>query len=265
MNDIELLNKILEDEDFEKNAAQIISEQIDKELEKKSPDYNRIAELSRQYSEVVDVDDDVINSSREHCQKIVSFAQNHRPKYFFSNFFLAIAASMAIVIFSANCYTVAALNMNIFKALVHYANKGFSVDFTSQQEKSDDPYGIKAECAKHNIFTEVPTYLPDEIDYLSSEYEESGIENSIIFYYGKDNAKLTICYDVFFDPDDASPVNYPSDEFNVEQITINNKPAVISKEDVQFTLVYKNNDTLMTIFTQNIPYTECDKIIESIK
>ena len=35
MNDIELLNKILEDEDFEKNAAQIISEQIDKELEKK--------------------------------------------------------------------------------------------------------------------------------------------------------------------------------------------------------------------------------------
>ena len=51
----------------------------------------------------------------------------------------------------------------------------------------------------------------------------------------------------------------------MEQITINNKPAVISKEDGQFTLVYKNNDTLMTIFTQNIPYTECDKIIESIK
>ena len=193
MNDIELLNKILEDEDFEKNAAQIISEQIDKELEKKSPDYNRIAELSRQYSEVVDVDDDVINSSREHCQKIVSFAQNHRPKYFFSNFFLAIAASMAIVIFSANCYTVAALNMNIFKALVHYANKGFSVDFTSLQEKSDDPYGIKAECAKHNIFTEVPTYLPDEIDYLSSEYEESGIENSILFYYGNFHLKLSVC------------------------------------------------------------------------
>lgn len=70
---------------------------------------------------------------------------------------------------------------------------------------------------------------------------------------------------MFFDPDDASSVKYPSDEFNVEQITINNKPAVISKEDGQFTLVYKNNDTLMTIFTQNIPYTECDKIIESIK
>ncbi|MCR5111999.1 MAG: hypothetical protein K6B38_14045, partial [Ruminococcus sp.] len=61
MTDKELLNMVLKDNSFEKNAAQIISEQIDKELEKKSPDYNRIAELSRQYSEVVDVDDDVIN------------------------------------------------------------------------------------------------------------------------------------------------------------------------------------------------------------
>lgn len=265
MTDKELLNMVLKDNSFEKEAALSISEQISKELEKSAPDYNKISELSRNYADLIDTDEDIILRSEEHTQKILDAARKYSPKKRFFRRFLGIAASLVLITFSANCYTVAALNMNIFKAIVHFANKGFSVEFTSEEEINNDPYGIKAECAKYDIFPEAPTYLPHEIDYISSEYEEYAIENSIVFYYGKDEAKLTICYDVFFDPDDINAVKYPSDEFNVKNITINNKPAVTSKEDGQFTLVYSNNNILMTIFTQNIPYYECDKIIESIK
>ena len=265
MTDRELLNMVLNDNDFENSTAHSISEQISKELEKSNPDYEKISELSRHYADFIDAADDIINRSEEHTQKMLSAARKYSPKKRLFRRFLGIAASLFLITFSANCYTVAAKNMNIFKAIVHFVDKGFSVDFISEEKFNNDPYGIKAECAKYDIFPEAPTYLPDEIDYKYSEYEESGIENSIVFYYGKDEAKLTICYDVFFNPDDISAVKYPSYEFNVEKITINNKPAVTSKEDGQFTLVYSNNNILMTIFTQNIPYDECDKIIESIK
>lgn len=265
MTDRDLLNMVLNDNDFENNIAHIISEQISKELEKSDPDYEKISELSRHYADFIDADEDIIRRSEEHTQKILSAARKYSPKKRLFRRFLGIAASLFLITFSVNFYTVAAMNMNIFKAIIHFANKGFSVEFASEEEIKNDPYGIKEECTKYDIFPEAPTYLPEELDLLSCEYKELGIENKMVFNYGKDEAKLTICYDVFFDSDDINAVKYPSYEFNLERITINNKPAVTSKEDGQFTLVYSNNNILMTIFTQNIPYTECDKIIKSIK
>ena len=151
MTDKELLNMVLKDNSFEKEAALSISEQISKELEKTAPDYNKISELSRNYADLIDTDEDIILRSEEHTQKILSAARKYSPKKRLFRRFLGIAASLVLITFSANCYTVAALNMNIFKAIVHFANKGFSVEFTSEEEINNDPYGIKAECVSGTL------------------------------------------------------------------------------------------------------------------
>ena len=129
MTDKELLNMVLKDNAFEKEVALSISEQINKELEKNGPDFNKIFELSKQYTELANADDDIESGSEEHIQKIMTAAQKYSPKKRSLIHFLFVAASLIVILFSANCYTVAAIDMNLFKAIVHYATKGFSVDF----------------------------------------------------------------------------------------------------------------------------------------
>ena len=65
--------------------------------------------------------------------------------------------------------------------------------------------------------------------------------------------------------EDMQNTGYPSDYFNVEEINIHGKSAVVSKEDNQYTLVYANGNLLMIVFTQDVDYEECQKLTESIE
>lgn len=265
MTDKELWDRIMKDTEFEKNAAQSISEQIEQEMTKKKPDYDKIAELSAQYSELVGTDEEIESSFDEHCRKILAAVQRYSPKRSFLKKIIGLAASLIVILATANCYTVSAYNMNIFKAIVHYANNGFSVDFTNKTVTDDDPYGIKAECAKYGIHPEVPTYLPEGFEILEINHERVGVETTIDFLYHKEDMTIGIYYDIFDNKEDMSSVGYPSDYFNMSEIEINGYPAITSKEDGQYTLVYGKNNILLTIYTVNVPYSECDKIIESIR
>lgn len=265
MTNKELLEKITEDIHLDRREAEAVSEEIDRELAKKKPDYDKIAALSNQYCEIIGADEEVDSSSEEHCRRILEAARNYNPKKRMFKRVLAIAASLTFVVLSANFYTVSAYNMNIFKAIVHYANGGFSVDFTSKTETNDDPYGIKAECAKYGIYPEVPTYLPEGFELYEVNYDELGKDSVIDFLFHKDNMTIDISYDMFSDLAEMSKVGYPSDYYNISEIEINGSSAVVSKEDGQFTLVYAKGNILMSIFTTELNYEECDKIVDSIK
>ena len=267
MTDKELFDKIIKDREFEKSAADVVNEQINAELAKKSPDYDLVAELTKQYTELIGADEEIAARSEEHCNEIVAAAtEKYKPSKRFFRQFAVIAASVAVIMISANCVTVAALNMNIFKAIVHYASGGFSVDFTTAPvDENPDPYGIRAECTKYGISPEVPTYLPDGFEIFEINHERLENKETIDFLYHKGDTSIGIYYNVFDDPDDMSSVKYPSDYFNISEIEINGSTAIVSKEDDQLTLVYGKDNILMTIFTVDVPYAECDKIIESIR
>lgn len=265
MTNKELLEKISEDIALDRGRAEKISDEINDELKKKKPDYDKIAELSKQYCEIIGADEEIDSSSEEHCKAIIVAARNYSPRKRILRRFIGIAASLLFILVSANCYTVSALKMNIFKAIVHYANGGFSVDFTSDTETNDDPYGIKAECAKYGIYPEVPTYLPEGFELYEVNYDELGKDSVIDFLFHKDNMTIDISYDMFSDLAEMSKVGYPSDYYNISEIEINGSSAVVSKEDGQFTLVYAKGNILMSIFTTELNYEECDKIVDSIK
>ena len=265
MTNKELLEKISKDIALDRGRTEKISEEINDELKKKQPDYDKIAELSKQYCEVIGADEEVDSNSKEHCKAIIAAARNYNPRKHILRRFIGIAASLLFILVSANCYTVSALKMNLFKAIIHYANGGFSVDFTSDTETNDDPYGIKAECAKYGIYPEVPTYLPEGFELSSVTHNDFGICSDLSYNFDYNNMQITIDYQLYTNSEDMANTGFPCDEFNIEEITINGKPAIISKEDNQFTLVYAMNDILLTIFTQDVPYEECYKITESIK
>ncbi len=258
----ELIELMREENKRDKTKADEVSAEIDREIQKAKPDYDRIAELSELYAELTREHDKVQDSRSEHIQSIDTAMKKTRSKPVYMRF-LTVAACIAMILFSANCVTVYAFDMNIFKAIVHFTQGGFSVHYDTV---NDDPYGIRAECEKHGIYgTEVPTYLPDGFELETSEYMDLGVCDSVSFYYVKEGQRIKISYQMYKNAEDMQYTGFPSDNFNIEEITINGRTAVTSKEDDQYTLVYINGNIMLSYFAQDVPYEECDKISKSIR
>lgn len=271
LSDKELLELIMNDMQHEKDELNKLSAQIDEELAKKSPDYDKIAELSKQYSYLIGADEQIAEREEEHIAKILKAARESKPRRITTvKKFTSIAAAVGIFLLTANFISVAALDMNIFKAVVRYTEGGFSVSFNenniAEEHNSDtDPYGIRAECEKYGIYPEVPTYLPEGFELSSCEQFDLGVCKDVSFYYENKEEHMHLSFKLYNNAEDMDNTGFPSDYFNIEQIEVNGRPAVTSREDNQYTLVYAQGNILMMIFTQDVPYFECDKITKSIK
>ena len=264
MTDNELIDAVLCDKETYERALKGLSDEIEIEMSKKSPDYDKIARLSEEYCDITGVSEIIKQREKEHINKILNEVSKLRQKrkHRTRKVLTAIAASVAVVL-SANVVSTAAFGVNIFKAIVHKDEKGFSVEYTTE-EKLVDPYGIKAECDKYNIHPESPEYLPEGFEVLEINHEDVGNEQIISFLYCKDEMSIGIYYDIFDNPEEINNIKYPSDYLDTSKIEINGYPAIVLKEDGQFTLSYARDNVLLSIFTVNVPYEECDKIIESI-
>lgn len=57
----------------------------------------------------------------------------------------------------------------------------------------------------------------------------------------------------------------PCDNYNLTETEIDGNPAIISKEDDQYVLVFRNDTNLETkIWMEGVDYEECDKIVASL-
>ena len=106
--------------------------------------------------------------------------------------------------------------------------------------------------------------MPEGFEVLEINHEVLDNEQMFTFLYHNEDMSIGIYYDIFNSQNEIKNIKYPSDDFNISEIEINGYPAVVSKEDGQCTLSYAKDNVLLSIFTVNVPYEECDKIIESI-
>lgn len=174
------------------------------------------------------------------------------------------------VMLTANYISVMAWDMNIISAVIEFTQGGFSVNFGKNEHKvielptsEDDPYGIIAECAKYDIYPETPHYLPEGFELVFAEHNESSYCNLATFDFYNGKKSISLSYTLYWDK--VGQIGIPSDEYNISETTVNGYPAIISKEDDQFTLAYQIDNTVIVIFSQDVDYAECDKIVASIK
>ncbi|MDE6677432.1 MAG: DUF4367 domain-containing protein, partial [Ruminococcus sp.] len=174
------------------------------------------------------------------------------------------------LIFTANCVSVATCDMNIFSAVIELTKGGFSIDFGKQPEEiylpksEDDPYGFIAKLAEYGIEFETPHYIPEGfvLTEVSTNVNEN-VANSVRFLYEYKQQTISLSYKIFWN--DVSNIVIPSDHYNISETEVNGSPAIISKEDDQYTITYQNGKTVFVMFTVDVPYDECEKIVASIK
>ena len=271
-----LAQDIISDKDFEKNAFMHLKKQLDEELAKPESkrNYDKIAVLTAGVCELIDSNsqpNDTLQVGRQKLYSRIAEYDRKKNKSSVKVFRKMLpVVCVAAVMLAANCISVMAWNMNIVSAVIEFTQGGFSVNFGKKEHEvidlptsEDDPYGIIAECAKYDIYPETPHYLPEGFELSLSTNNVSDYSNDVKFVYN--NGKKSITFDVTRYWDEVGQIGIPSDKYNIIETTVNGYPAIISKEDNQFTLAYQIDKTVIFIFTQDVDYLECDKIVASMK
>lgn len=265
----DLADKINADKEFDMKAYSFIKSELDKETAKplRKRDFDRIEELTGQLAELSE-DKPSYNTDRLFKQIDEYERAAKKPVNVFKRFMPVLCCF--VLIFTANCVTVAAWDMNIISAVIEFTKGGFSVDFGKQTEEvilptsEDDPYGFIAKLAEYDIQFETPHYIPE--GFLLTEVDTNVNEdyaNTVRFTFRKNKQTISIDYVRYWN--DVGQIGIPSDHYNISESEINGSPAVISCEDDQYTITYQKNKTVFFMFTQDVPYEECQKISDSIK
>ena len=257
---------------FEQQSKQELDRLLDEELSKPEGkrDYNKIEEINAAYAALCGDIEETDHAVERGIQKL---KQHKIPKVRATRRIrlMVTAGAVAILLLAANVFTVAAYQQNVFSVIIHYAKEGFSVQYTEHETielpiTPDDPYGIKAECAKYGLDVLAPTYLPEGFqlgDYNHNIAE--GYCTSVDFWFYRDRKEVfSISYNLFFDPSNGTSI--PSDHFNLYEIEADGNPAIISQEDGQYTVIFKDKNRVETVIYMNhLDYDECDRVVASLK
>ena len=268
---MENIYKELLNGDLERDALNEINQMLEEELSKKPSErnYDKIEELTKAYSELSD-EEDFIHEAAERGIRQLTEQNEKRPRIYMTRnlrlwFTVGVAA---VVMLTTNIVSVAAFHRNLFSVIVNYTKNGFSIGYPETEKielptSQDDPYGIIAECEKYGMYPETPHYLPEGFALENIEISDRDIAKRLTFHYRKNSETIAISYKEIYDSNFKSGI--PSDHFNLEEIQVNGKSAIVSKEDGQFTLIYYDGNMEYIIATNHLDYNECNKIVASIK
>lgn len=275
MDKNELQKRLLEDNEIEYKYLCELKSELDKEINKpiKKRDLNKIEELTRSIRELTDSEQSIRQRNEEGISSIMERAANERRAGRFRFRRLATALCVCFVaVIGLNIVSFHAWGTNIVSALVEIKKGTISIDFVKQKHdvidlptSDDDPYGIKAKCAEYDLYPETPSYLPDNFELVRIEVNQRNWIKMIAFYYKNNSTTLVLQYQYYKDEQDESSINIPSDSYNITEEMINDHTVIISKEDDQFTATYMCDDIIHVIFSINLDYDECQKIIESFE
>ena len=264
----ELADKINADKEFTTEAYRYIKSELDKETAKPlhKRDFDRIEQLTAQLAELSG-DKPSDNTDRLYRQIREYERTAKKPLNIFKRFVPVLCCFVLVI--TANCVSVAAWNMNIISAVIKFTQGGFSVDFGNQPEEvvlptsEDDPYGFIAKLAEYDIEFETPHYIPNGFILSRIENNENSSATSVTFDFYNGEQSINIYYDKFHN--EVGQIGIPSDHYNISETEVNGSPAIVSKEDNQYTITYQKDKTVFFMFTRDVPYDECEKIVESIK
>lgn len=263
--------------------GQEVSEMLEQELTKpyRKRDYDKIEELLNKYTAMNHLDEQIEKVSEQGIQKVIAQTRKRKTRIRKYRPLLTVAV-LALILVTVNVISVTAVDESIFSVIVNFAKTNFSVDFFSSEvpEESvlhlpvtdDDTYGMIEECIKNGIEPETPHYLPD--DYVMTLCTNNmGIPsyvkyNKFIFTNKNNkNSHIFFNYELYENAEFIKNTRFSNIEHNLTEIQLNGKTAILAEEkkDKQFTIVYRIDNLLISIFTQEVPAEEVYKVLNSMQ
>ena len=200
----------------------------------------------------------------------------------FFNKFTAIAVSV-FVILGANTVSLKVYGENIFSSVYHLSKNGItwrSYELPEDNEPfvpDNDPYDIGKRIFEWEQWDDLGVLIPT---YIPKGFEESEFKadyGEIHFNYVKGNSddyfeNEYVSFTLIKTPKEGS-LSVPCDEYNIQEISVDNFDGIMFEEDMQLTAVFDisdyvsshNSNYYIQLSTMNIPYTEAKKILFTMK
>lgn len=145
----DIINKLMND-----NIIDDIQADIDAELEKSEPDYDKIAELSALISEITgnslsdsEIAENISKISQEYD------AQEKRSKIKILYKWISALSACIVLVLALNAYTMVSFGDNLFKAVVEMTQSGFSIDFSGDNGNPENTAPIAQTTAAPSVTT----------------------------------------------------------------------------------------------------------------
>lgn len=197
------------------------------------------------------------------------------------------AAASVIVLLGANTVSLKVSGENIFSSVYHLGKNGITWRSYELPEDSEpfvpdnDPYDIGKRIYEweqwNNLAVLIPTYLPKGFE----EVEFENKFNRIDFHYkkGDNNVDFENEYVKFsvIKVNKNSSFSIPCDEYNIQEITVDNFDGIMFEEDMQLKAIFDISDYIssrtlnysskyfVVLSTLNVPYTEAKKVLFTMK
>lgn len=263
-NKNQILEKIRSDTSLDEITCEELEKQLDSELAKSSPDLDLVDELTVAILEArgttvkeVDVQNEIATIRRKGIRRF------RCPKW-------AVAVcAVCVTLIGANMMTVSAWGTNIVSSFIKITNSGVHVNFNKMNHEvhlptsEDDPYGFIAKLAEYDIEFETPHYIPDGFILTHIDTNVSDFSSDVCFIYENGKQHFSLDFEKFYGV--IPEIGIPSDHFNISITEVNGSPAIVSKEDDQYTITYEKDKTVFFMFSVDVPYHECERIVASIK
>lgn len=241
-----------------------LNEEMNKPAEERDESY--IAELEEM---IAQTEEELIDASKKRSlDNIMKMLDKYEePKHIRLYKTLPIAAACLLVILGLNTASMKVFGQNMFSAAYQLTKGGINISTNDSDEmvmSESDPYGMKAKCAEYGFFPDTPSYIPDGFVLKTISDDRGKYSDSIIFMYRKDDVVLNFYYTNYKTNDTTPSIGIPTETYNITEEQINGHTTYILKEDSQFTASYVEKGIQYTIFTENLDYDECQRILESM-
>lgn len=135
MKNNDIINNLTDD-----NIIDDIQADINAELEKSEPDYDKIAELTSLITEITGNN----ISDKEIAENILKIteeydSQKKRNKIKIIYRLISALSACVVLVLAMNAYTMVSFGDNIFKTIVEMTQSGFSIDFSGYTEITTQP------------------------------------------------------------------------------------------------------------------------------
>ncbi len=284
MDKNELIEKIM---NMDEEMLHDLEDELDNELSKPEDDWNEqtIIELTRAIAEIkgISLTDDVLKKGEKAILDNTDTKAHHKRRIIRK---LAPAAACAALLFGLNQASLNAYGENVFKRAYHFTKGGVSImigendntestepptappatDASAPEEEvielptyPGDPYGIKALCAKSEIFPITPTYIPDGFKLMNLIQSDDSHTTNVQFTYQNKDKRIIIGY--IYCKSDAGSIAIPADTPIQYEINVGSIPFSIIKEDGQYKALCLNDKLFYTVQTYGIEYDEAERIL----
>ena len=285
MKNNNLLEKIQADKDFEKNAAAEVKAEIDREMKKsvKNRDYDKIAALSAEYNELIGADKENPQQEREAIERILAATRKEDKNNIKLHKRLIAVAASVIVLFGTNIVSLNVFGENIFSSVYHLSKNGITWRSYELPEDSEpfvpdnDPYDIGKRIFEWEQWNDlgvlIPTYIPKGFEESEYKIADNGISFNYISGDSEDFFENAYVSFALIRTPKGGSFGVPCDEYNIQEVRVDNFYGIVFEEDMQLTAVFDISDYVSSntsnyyiyLSTMNVPYTEARKILATMK